>query len=54
MTDLEPLVTLHPVTAAFRAITPDLLVGTYLAPRLEQFDLVSTRKYMRLNCQRKS
>lgn len=39
MYDLEPFVTVHPGTGAFRAITPDLLAETYLAPRPQAIDL---------------
>lgn len=39
MRSLQPLVTAHPMTGAFRSITPDLLAETYLAPRHEPFDL---------------
>ena len=39
MNGLEPFVTVHPETGAFRTITPDLLAETYLAPRAEAFDL---------------
>ena len=41
MNGLEPLVTVHSGTGAFRAITPDLLVETYLAPRPQAIDLNS-------------
>ncbi|MCC5986517.1 MAG: PD-(D/E)XK nuclease family protein [Pararhodobacter sp.] len=38
MNGLEPVVTVHPATGAFRTITPDLLAETYLAPCPEAFD----------------
>ena len=38
MNRLEPSVTVHAGTGAFRAITPDLLSETYLAPRVAAFD----------------
>ena len=41
MNGLEPLVTVHAGTGAFRPITPDLLAETYLAPRPQAFDLNS-------------
>lgn len=41
MNGLEPLVTVHSGTGAFRAITPDLLAETYLAPRPPAVDLNS-------------
>lgn len=41
MNGLEPLVTVHAGTGAFRAITSDLLAETYLAPRLQAVDLNS-------------
>jgi hypothetical protein len=41
MNSLEPLVTVHAGTGAFRAITPDLLAETYLAPRPQGIDLNS-------------
>ena len=41
MNGLEPLVTVHAGTGAFRAITPDLLAETYLAPRPQAIDLNS-------------
>ncbi|KPQ00138.1 MAG: PD-(D/E)XK nuclease superfamily [Rhodobacteraceae bacterium HLUCCA12] len=39
MNGLEQLVTVHSGTGAFRAITPDLLAETYLAPRPQALDL---------------
>jgi hypothetical protein len=39
MNGLELLVTVHPGTGAFRAITADLLSDTYLAPRPQVIDL---------------
>lgn len=39
MNGLEPLVTVHAGTGAFRAITSDLLAETYLAPRPQAIDL---------------
>lgn len=39
MNGLEPFVTVHSRTGAFRTITPDLLAETYLVPRAEEFDL---------------
>uniref|UniRef100_UPI0035619AD9 hypothetical protein n=1 Tax=Roseovarius sp. TaxID=1486281 RepID=UPI0035619AD9 len=41
MTGLEPLVTVHAGTGAFRAITADLLAETYLAPRPQTTDLTT-------------
>ena len=41
MNGLEPLVTVHAGTGAFRAITSDLLADTYLAPRPQSMDLNS-------------
>ena len=41
MNSLEPLVTVHAGTGAFRAITSDLLAETYLAPRPMAVDLNS-------------
>ena len=41
MNGLEPLVTVHAGTGAFRAITSDLLAETYLAPRPQAIDLNS-------------
>jgi RecB family exonuclease len=39
MNGLEPLVTVHAGTGAFRAITSDILAETYLAPRPQAIDL---------------
>jgi len=39
MNGLDPFVTVHSETGAFRTITSDLLAETYLAPRAEAFDL---------------
>lgn len=39
MNAIEPLITVHSGTGAFRAITTDLLAETYLAPRPESIDL---------------
>ena len=39
MNSLEPLVTVHLGTGAFRSIMSDLLAETYLAPRLQAIDL---------------
>lgn len=39
MNGLEPLLTVHAGTGAFRAITSDLLAETYLAPRPQAIDL---------------
>ena len=41
MNGLEPLVTVHAGTGAFRAITSDLLAETYLAPRPQAIELNS-------------
>lgn len=41
MNGLEPLVTVHSETGAFRTITSDLLAETYLAPRPETIDLTA-------------
>ena len=41
MNGLEPLVTVHAGTGAFRTITSDLLAETYLAPRPQAVDLNS-------------
>lgn len=39
MSSIDPLITVHIETAAFRKITPDLLAETYLAPRVKCLDL---------------
>ncbi|SLN58784.1 PD-(D/E)XK nuclease superfamily protein [Roseovarius gaetbuli] len=39
MNGLDPFVTVHAGTGAFRTITADLLAEAYLAPRAEEFDL---------------
>lgn len=41
MNGLEPLMTVHAGTGAFRAITSDLLAETYLAPRVQSTDLAA-------------
>lgn len=39
MPGLEPIVTAHPLTGAFRPVTPTLLAETYLAPRAHGYDI---------------
>ncbi len=39
MSALDPLVTAHPLTGAFRSVTPDLLAQTYLVPLADPPDL---------------
>lgn len=39
MNGIDPIITVHTGTGAFRAITPNLLAEAYLAPRPEAFDL---------------
>jgi len=41
MNGLEPLVTVHAGTGAFRTTTSDLLAETYLAPRRQAIELNS-------------